>query len=245
MSSTSQGPKLKGASCVKELFFVSCTRGRKEETALYRSLRKLGTDRYWFFENNREGLPARYNLVLDERAGRDEIVVCVHDDVVIGDLFIAEKLNDAVDRLGCAVVGVAGSPNFAINLSSPVTMWMCPPLEQLSGAVEYAMPDNTNVWNVFGATPRPCVVLDGMFLALAASKIGKLRFDEQFNFHFYDLDFCLTAHSAGLVLGTTNIYTSHSSPGGYSGQPFLEAQAKFRSKWSKSQAGDFAGAPQS
>jgi GT2 family glycosyltransferase len=228
---------------VKEVFFVSCTRGRKEETALYRSLQKLGTDRYRFFEDNRDGLPARYNLVLDERKAHNEIVVCVHDDVVIGDLFIVEKLNDAVGRLGCAVVGVAGSPNFAIDLSAPVTMWMYPPMDELSGAVEYAMPDKTSVWNVFGPTPRPCVVLDGMFLALASSKIGNLRFDEQFTFHFYDLDFCLAAHAAGLVLGTTNIYTSHSSPGGYSGQQFLEAQAKFRAKWSKSQVGKSPSVP--
>jgi hypothetical protein len=226
-----------GASRVKDLFFVSCTRGRKEETAIYSTLQKLGTKRYRFFEDNREGLSKCYNSVLDKRAGRDEIVVFVHDDVVIGDLFVAEKLNDAVDRLRCTVVGVCGSPNFSINLNSRVTAWTCPPADQLSGAVDYAMPDKNSLWNVFGPTPRPCIVLDGMLLAVAMNRIGSLRFDEQFKFHFYDLDFCLTVHRAGLMLGTTNVYTSHSSPGQYGGPVFLEAQAKFRAKWTKAPAG--------
>lgn len=82
---------------MKELFFVSCTKGSKEETDLYRSLRKLGTDRSLFFENNQKGLSTCYNSVLDERAGRDEIVIFVHDDVTIGDLFIQEKLTEVFD----------------------------------------------------------------------------------------------------------------------------------------------------
>ena len=83
---------------MKKLSVVSCTRGRKEETDLYHSLRKLGTSCFVFIENNRNGLSTCYNRILDERAGRDEIVIFVHDDVTIGDLFLREKITTAFDE---------------------------------------------------------------------------------------------------------------------------------------------------
>ncbi len=53
---------------MKDLFFVSCTMGNKEDTVLYRSLLKLGTNQYRFYEQNRTGLSTIYNQVLNERA---------------------------------------------------------------------------------------------------------------------------------------------------------------------------------
>ena len=92
-------------SCVIEgggrsLLFVSCTRGRAEETDLFQSLQKLDASDSWFFENNENGLSVCYNSVLDDCAGSDVIVVFAHDDVTIGDLFLREKLDMAFDRRG-------------------------------------------------------------------------------------------------------------------------------------------------
>jgi len=216
---------------MKDLYFVSCTAGRQEDTVLHRSLRKLGTDRVQFFQDNRVGLATCYNGVLDERAGRDEIVVFVHDDVTIGDLFIQEKLNEAVGPLGFAIVGLAGTSSFNLMLDKQITMWLQPPQQALSGAVEHPAQGNSNFWSVYGPTPRRCVVLDGLFLAVDLAKIGAVRFDEQFEFHFYDLDFCLTAHFAGLSLGTTNVYVNHQSGGSYNQPAFFASQEKFRAKW--------------
>jgi len=216
---------------MKPIHYVSCTKGRKESTRLLPSLERLGTDRFTFFEDNTVGLSARYNSIIEQRRGNDEIVVLVHDDVAIGDLYIVEKLNDAVSRLGYTVVGVAGNAGFQFIPDAPVTIWLQPPVEQLSGAVEYVFGDNQSRWNVFGITPKRCVVLDGLFLAVDMSRIGQVRFDERFTFHFYDLDFCLTAHTSGLVLGTTNVHVSHPSAGGYDSPAFLEAQKVFRAKW--------------
>src|ERR1035437_1457215 len=106
---------------MREFFIVSCTRGRKEETDLYGSLRKLGTDRFLIIEDNKKGLSTCYNSVLDERAGRDEIVIFVHDDVTIGDLFIYEKLDKAFVQLGYAIAGLAGSSIFVIDHNIQVT----------------------------------------------------------------------------------------------------------------------------
>ncbi|MBL8827353.1 MAG: hypothetical protein JNM18_10295 [Planctomycetaceae bacterium] len=216
---------------MKDLFFVSCTMGNKEDTVLYRSLLKLGTDRYRFYEQNRTGLSTIYNQILNERAGRDEVVVFVHDDVTIGDLFIQEKLTAAVGPLGYAIVGLAGTSSFNLMLDKPVTMWLQPPQQALSGAVEHAAGEHANHWSAYGPTPRRCVVMDGLFLGVDMLKIGGVRFDEQFEFHFYDLDFCLTAHRAGLALGTQNIYVNHQSGGSYNSAAFAATQEKFRAKW--------------
>jgi Methyltransferase domain/Glycosyltransferase like family/SEC-C motif len=215
---------------VRELFIVACTRARKEKTELYRSLLKLGTDRFLFIENNRKGLSAIYNSVLDERAGRDEILIFVHDDVTIGDLFLQEKLTESFNQQNYAIAGLAGTSDFTINSNVDVT-WLQPPPYAWSGAVEHVMMDGSISISVYGPTPRRCVVLDGLFLAVDLKKIGDVRFDGQFAFHFYDLDFCLTAHEAGLALGTVNVYVTHGSEGSYSSPAFKEQQAKFRSKW--------------
>jgi hypothetical protein len=111
----------------RDLLFVSCTRGRAEETDLFRSLQKLGIEDAWFFEGNENGLPACYNTVLDECAGTDVIVVFAHDDVTIGDAFLREKLADAFEKQGYAIAGVAGSSQFNTNPDDPLTKWCQPP----------------------------------------------------------------------------------------------------------------------
>jgi GT2 family glycosyltransferase len=219
---------------MREFFIVSCTRGRKEETDLYGSLRKLGTDHFLIIEDNKKGLSTCYNSVLDERAGRDEIVIFVHDDVTIGDLFIYEKLDKAFVQLGYAIAGLAGSSIFVIDHNIQVTNWAQSPKETWSGGVEHRWSEST-MMNAYGLTPMRCVVMDGLFLAVDLKRVRHIRFDEQFAFHFYDLDFCLTAHLAGLVLGTVNVYVTHRSHGGYSSQMFKETQLKFYAKWKPGQ----------
>jgi GT2 family glycosyltransferase len=216
---------------VRKLLIVSCTRGRKEETDLYRSLRKLGPDCFLFIENNRTGVSTCYNRILDEAAGRDEIVIFVHDDVTIGDLFLKEKITEAFDQKNYAIAGLAGTSDFKIRPDLGPISWLQPPPEALSGAVEHHVSGGSTIMSVYGPTPKRCVALDGLFLAIDVRKIGPVRFDEQLAFHFYDLDFCLTAHQAGLVLGTINVYVTHRSGGNFASQAFKEAQTTFRAKW--------------
>jgi hypothetical protein len=108
---------------VRDLLFVSCTRGRAEQTDLFRSLQKLGVERSCFFESNEIGLPVCYNSVLDDCAGSDVIVVFAHDDVTIGDVFLREKLACAFDERGYAIAGVAGSSQFSTFPDDPKTKW--------------------------------------------------------------------------------------------------------------------------
>jgi GT2 family glycosyltransferase len=214
----------------RSLLFVSCTRGSAEETDLFQSLQKLDASDSWFFENNENGLSVCYNSVLDDCAGSDVIVVFAHDDVTIGDLFLREKLDMAFDRRGYAIAGVAGSSQFNTNPDDPLTKWCQPPDSTWSGAVEHELPGGLKYVTSYGPTPCRCVVLDGLFLAVDNKRIGTLRFDEQFAFDFYDVDFCLQAHSAGLALGTTDIYLSHRSAG-IAAASYHQAQQLFRAKW--------------
>ncbi len=215
---------------MRDLLFVSCTRGRAEETDLFHSLQKLGIEDSCFFENNQKSLPGCYNAVLDDCAGTDVIIVFAHDDVRIGDVFLREKLADAFGKQGYAIAGLAGSSQFNTNPDDPLTKWCQPPDSAWSGAVEHDLPGGLKYMTSYGPTPRRCVVLDGLFLAVDNTQIGTLRFDEQFAFDFYDVDFCLRAHCTGLALGTTDIYVNHRSAG-IASASYHQAQQKFRAKW--------------
>jgi hypothetical protein len=125
---------------MREITFVSCTRGAKEETALHSSLQAFTRVDARFFEHNRVGLSTRYNAVLEEYRDSDRIIVFVHDDVTIDDLAIHEKLNASLAK-GYAVAGLAGQSTFTIDNTNPIIMWMQRPHRTLSGKVRHRLPD--------------------------------------------------------------------------------------------------------
>lgn len=214
---------------MRNIITFSCTRGAKDGTALYRSLRALGMNEFVFAENNREGLATLYNRFLDDHAAADALAVFAHDDVSIEDVFVREKLTIGADRF--VVQGLAGAASFDVQSRFPQTVWVRAPRQHLSGAVEHPASDGGTGWTSYGPTPRPCIVLDGLFLAVDLQRIGSVRFDEQFPFHFYDLDFCLAVHRASLPLGTVNVHAHHRSGGDFTSPAFFEAQGRFRDKW--------------
>src|SRR5674476_443764 len=76
----------------------------------------------------------------------------------------------------------------------------------------------------FGPVPAECELLDGVFLATKKShlKQNNVRFDAQFDFHFYDMDFCRSARKSGLRLGTWPIHLTHQSGGAFGSQSWKE-----------------------
>jgi len=214
---------------MRDIVVVACTRGEILGTDVYRSVTRLGIEDRCFFENNRVGLATCYNRFLAEHAGRDCLAVFVHDDVSIEDVFLRDKLVAGAERF--AIQGLAGSASFDLQLESQQTMWIRAPREDLSGAVEHVMSDGRTCWRAYGPVPQPCVVLDGLFLAVDLARVGSLRFDEQFDFHFYDLDFCISAHLRSLDLGTVNVHVRHRSSGSFASTEFRETQDRFRDKW--------------
>ena len=220
---------------MRELLFISCTPGAKEDTRLYASLQKLGLTNFRFLEHNRRGLSAGYNTFLRQFANTNRILVFVHDDVTLADVFIQEKLDAASQMFD--IVGLVGSSRFDLHINPPYN-WSAWPASSLSGAVEHLTAQGLAFWSYFGPTPQRCVILDGLFLAVDMLTIRNVRFDEQFTFHLYDLDFSLAAHHAGLVCGTTNIYAQHASQGDYASPDYLQAAQLFQQKWSAIEATD-------
>jgi len=67
----------------------------------------------------------------------------------------------------------------------------------------------------FGPTPSRVAVLDGVFLALNSQEVYRslARFDQNFKWHHYDIDFSLTCNVKKLKLGVWPVLIQHDSPG--------------------------------
>ena len=190
--------------------FVTASRGTEAEFwagPLGRSRRRLPQDTtaYAVRVQNRRPLADWYNRRLDDSTA--DVLAFVHDDVWLDDCHVAVRLAEALGRFD--VVGVAGCvrrnpgrPGWAFpddrlewddpgNLSGCIAHGPGP-----CGAVDFRFP-----------TPAACELLDGVFLAAKRQTLlaAGVRFDPRFAFHFYDLDFCRSATTAGLRLGTVAI----------------------------------------
>lgn len=185
---------------------------------------------------NRRGLPEIYNQRI--AAAEAEAIVFVHDDVWLEDMYIAERVLDALKRYD--IIGVAGNrrrvprqaawthavPKESLSASTP---WDS---GNLSGAVAHgAYP--FGAISMFGPAPADCELLDGLFIAarLQALREKAVRFDPRFRFHFYDLDFCRSARQAGLRLGTWPIGVTHQGQPPFAGPEWEEGCRLYIDKW--------------
>lgn len=181
---------------------------------------------------NRAGLPEIYNARISA-ASRAEALVFVHDDVWIEDYFLADRVLAGLQSFD--VIGVAGNRRRAPRqrgwgaVGGDVAAYGP---NDLSGAVAHG----TNPFGrvaTFGPVPAECELLDGVFIAARLQVLldRAVRFDPRFDFHFYDLDFCRTARSAGLRLGTWPISLTHQSKGAYESPAWLNAYDRYLQKW--------------
>jgi GT2 family glycosyltransferase len=218
---------------------VSATRMTKEDfwakSALGRSLARLEPDDRWVprvaFENRR-GLPEVFNERIGLETGHD-ILVFMHDDVWIDDLFLCDHLAEALDEFH--VVGVAGNSRRVAR--QPAWAFIGEQLEwddrsNLRGGIAHGAEALGKV-ELFGPTPAECELLDGVFLATRRATLAKhgVRFDPRFAFHFYDLDFCRSARAKGLRVGTWPISLTHQSGGKFGAPDWRAAFATYLEKW--------------
>lgn len=176
--------------------------------------------------DNARGLSEVYNEAIDAAADGD-VLVFVHDDVRLRDADLAERVCQALTDFD--VVGVAGNTQ---RVSGQVS-WVYVPESQrgadvLSGAVVHP-----GVTDLYGDAPREVKLLDGLLLAARAGTLrhAKVRFDPQFKFHFYDLDFCRACEEAGLRMGTWPLDVAHGSTGAYGSAEWREARDLYLAKW--------------
>lgn len=204
-------------------------------SALGQSLRRLAHERrlthHITFENRR-GLPAVYNARIDAPDAA-ALLVFIHDDVWLDDHFFFDHLTTGLGTMD--VVGVAGNrrrvprqPSWAF----PDTTFEWDDEPHLSGTVGHG-PHPFGKLACFGATPAPCELLDGVMLATHRDLLRsrQVRFDERFDFHFYDMDFCRTARQAGLRLATWPLALTHQSAGRAGSPDWLRNYEAYLAKW--------------
>lgn len=166
--------------------------------------------------NNTDSLASICNKEIEYEANKNKILVCVHDDCIIEDLFLPEKLNEAINQYD--IIGLAGI-KAPITIKPPCLWHLMGHPSQYSGAVAHFDKGDLNhrFMTTYGKTPERVILLDGVFLAINIEKILKkgLRFDERnpAKFHFYDLNLSLDANQLGLKLGTWPIWVTHKSHG--------------------------------
>lgn len=139
------------------------------------------------------------------------------------------------------IIGVAGNaqqdwgqPSWGLTFDTAFKKSGWQSKDTLSGRVMHQQ-GNKLIHSGFGPWPRPVHTLDGLFMAVRVSAVldKGVQFDPQFAFHCYDIDFCRSAHNAGLRLGTWPIAQTHASSGNFGSTAFKSAAAAYLDKWAR------------
>ena len=222
---------------------VSATRKSSDEfwksSALGISLNRIAFDHAFtprIAYQNQKGLPSVYNDAI-VTAQADSYIVFIHDDVWIDDYYLSQRVSEGLRQYD--VIGVAGNRRRASRqpawhligetLTSGLT-W--DDRANLSGAIGQGENPFGKITR-FGEAPQKCELLDGLFLAAKTSALieKNCHFDPQFDFHFYDMDFCRSARQRGLTLGTWPICLTHQSVGSIASEEWAKGCLKYRAKW--------------
>lgn len=188
---------------------VSCTRNKKEDTLLYKchqinkSLNKI--DIFWY-ENNNDSLSKCYNKSINEFSEKYEYIHFIHDDVFIYDDI--NVIDYILSQYSFDIVGVAGSS--IVDLKPPY-LWHLMGQRGATGSVEHTN-NGSNYLTSFGdGKYKKAIILDGVYICINTKTIKNWRFDENFDFHFYDIASCISAFKSGLNLGVVPIHIKHES----------------------------------
>ena len=198
-----------------EEFFATAPLGRS--LPFYRAFPRGQAIELRLFPKNSAGLPVLYNTAIEEATSNPAILIFIHDDVYLSDFYWAQHLLEGLKTFD--IVGLAGNRRRARAQAS----WMYldgsfrrDSDENLSGVLGHGkgFPDLIEL-SVYGPPGQEVKLLDGVLLAVRSETLVRhtLRFDPQFAFHFYDLDFCRQAESRGLRMGTCAMSLVHGSPG--------------------------------
>lgn len=186
------------------------------------------------FPNNKIGLPKLYNQVIFESMNDPAILVFLHDDIYILDYFWPSRIKDAL--LNFHIVGLAGNkrrlpnqPSWAFINDSFI--WDSP--ENLSGIIGHGRDLPLVHLSIYGPTRTQVKLLDGVLLASKSSTLisNDLYFDENFDFDFYDIDFCRQAELKNIICGTWDLSIMHQSGGNFGSNNWHIAYQKYLKKW--------------
>jgi hypothetical protein len=201
---------------MKQVYIVTCTKVKtKEEFAkrpLGKSLSKLekiyssNQLSYTVVYNNKEGLSVVYNRFLNNVEHEDKIIVFCHDDLILDTIFLCEHLN----KSPYAVTGLAGACIFKNESNVPPAWHLMTERDSWFGEVKH-IKDGVIFTTQFGKTIGRVKVIDGLFIAVDVNKIinTKARFNETYEFHHYDLAFCMECLKENITVGVMPINVIH------------------------------------
>jgi hypothetical protein len=101
----------------------------------------------------------------------------------------------------------------------------------LRGAVSHLIPNGQSHVTPFGPSPERVAIIDGVFMSVNVKKVRSVgwKFNENYDFHHYDISSSLDANKKKLKLGVAPIHLIHSSPGlrDFNDITFQKNQAQF------------------
>lgn len=207
-----------------------------EETATGRSLnlyRSTPIEMRVFF-NNTQGLSKVYNQVIRESANDPSLLIFVHDDVHLLDYYWLQTIMDGLQHF--QILGIAGSKRRLAGQSNwaligPERAREDP--QYLSGILGHGQEFPPARLDFFGMPGQQVKLLDGVMLCVASTTLveNNLYFDERFDFHFYDMDFCRQAESKSISCGTWPISIVHQSAGNAGSDAWMKAYRSYLAKW--------------
>lgn len=183
------------------------------------------------YENTR-GLSEVFNHAI-AAAPENALLVLIHDDVWLDENTFVQTIQRGLTHYD--VIGVAG--NARIQTGQPGwcfvdTQFTWDDAKYLRGAVSHGQ-HAFGPASSYGDASGECQLMDGVFLAAHKQTLlqSGVRFDQQFEFHFYDLDFCRTATRAGLKLGVWPVRMTHQSGGAFGSARWRETYLSYYHKW--------------
>lgn len=186
------------------------------------------------YPENTRGLSEVYNAAIEKFKNEQSILVFAHDDIHILDFYWMHAIFNGLDNFG--IIGVAGNkrrvpfqPSWAFI--NEKFNWDAP--ENLSGVIGHGSRFPPEDLSVFGPPFQEVKLLDGVFLATFSETLIKnhIRFDENFKFHFYDMDLCRQAEVRGIRMGTIPLSLIHESGGYFGSEGWKNSYADYLKKW--------------
>jgi hypothetical protein len=225
---------------LKTAFYFCTRKDNPKDTLAHQSLEKILNKfpknfSLYYNSNNTKGLSYNYNKILNEYGTDYDNIVFLHDDVHVDDFNVVDKLHDG--HLRFDLVGLAGGINPAIKEPA---LWhiMCGGFGSgnLRGAVAHPYSKGQITMTSFGPTPSRVAILDGLFISVKTKSIlnAGWQFNENYEFHHYDIASSIDANSKMLKLGVVPIWVAHNSPGllNINDEKFVSSQEKFLNEYS-------------
>jgi hypothetical protein len=225
---------------VTKFRFICATRESPQDFPVKTALgRTLATYNYLhtevrLFPSNSAGLPTVYNCAIREAAADPAVLIFLHDDIHICDFFWPGTMLGGLARFD--IIGLAGNRRrlplqpgwyFADKKLTPDDA------ENLSGVVAHGISFPPKRLDIYGQSNQEVKLLDGLLLAAHSRTLldHNLFFDERFEYHHYDMDFCREAETRNLRMGTVQLSVIHESRGGFASEKWWKSYQTYMDKW--------------